>query len=254
MSLLNDTIGAIASFAHSLPPIPPGIARLQQTPLKPFANSHWDGPESSQLKRLTHARNKRERTTKLYESTYHYLPHLLQPRAAVDVRRVGPYCSVSRHRRIRIQEVSTMIKADLTVAVVGATGAAGEEMIQVLSERRFPVKQLVPLASKRTAGTTIEWRGDDVVVQELNDESFEGVDVALFSAGAEVSLQYGPIAAAAGAVVIDNSRAFRMDPEVPLVVPEVNPDALNEKAMIIANPNCSTIQKVAALQPYGRRP
>ena len=142
-----------------------------------------------------------------------------------------------------------MNKADLTVAVIGATGAVGEEMIQVLSERRFPVKQLVPPASKRTAGTTIEWRGDDVVVQELNDESFEGVDVALFSAGAEVSLQYGPIAAAAGAVVIDNSRAFRMDPEVPLVVPEVNPDALNEKAMIIANPNCSTIQKVAALQP-----
>lgn len=139
----------------------------------------------------------------------------------------------------------------LTVAVVGATGLVGEEMMRVLAEREFPVKTLVPLASERSAGKTVQFGGKTIDVQTLGPDSFKGVDVALFSAGGSVSQEYGPIAAAAGAVVIDNSSVFRMEADIPLVVPEVNPQALNvlPKRRIIANPNCSTIQMVVVLKP-----
>src|SRR5579883_1572315 len=131
------------------------------------------------------------------------------------------------------------------VAVVGATGAVGREMLRVLEQRRFPVKRLVALASARSAGQRLEYGGGEVVVETLGPRSFEGVEVALFSAGASVSREFAPIAAAAGAVVIDNSSAWRMDPQVPLVVPEVNPTAVASRPRgIIANPNCSTIQMV----------
>ena len=139
---------------------------------------------------------------------------------------------------------------ELTVAVAGATGAVGREMLKTLEQRNFPVKKLVALASKKSAGTTLPFKGGEVVVSELGPKSFEGVDVALFSAGASVSKEFAPIAAKSGAIVIDNSSAWRMDPDCPLVVPEVNIEAAkNPKKGIIANPNCSTIQMVVALKP-----
>jgi len=138
---------------------------------------------------------------------------------------------------------------EYTVAVAGATGVVGQEMIKVLEERRFPVKRLLPLASQRSVGKEVEFQGSKVKVELLTKDSFEGVDIALFSAGAGVSKEIAPQAAKSGAVVIDNSSAFRMDPEVPLVVPEVNPqDAFSHRG-IIANPNCSTIQMVVVLKP-----
>ncbi len=140
-------------------------------------------------------------------------------------------------------------KTAYTVAVVGATGAVGTEMIQVLEERGFPVGELVPLASARSEGNEVTFRGQDVPVKVLQADSFKGVDLALFSAGAGVSQEFGPIAVKAGAVVIDNSSAWRMDPTVPLVVPEVNALALEKHHGLIANPNCSTIQMVVALKP-----
>jgi len=140
-------------------------------------------------------------------------------------------------------------KAAYTVAVVGATGAVGTEMIQVLEERNFPVGELVPLASARSEGHEVMFRGQSLPVQVLEPNSFQGVDVALFSAGASVSKEFGPIAVKAGAVVIDNSSAWRMDPKVPRVVPEVNAHALSGHQGLIANPNCSTIQMVVALKP-----
>jgi aspartate-semialdehyde dehydrogenase len=135
------------------------------------------------------------------------------------------------------------------VAVVGATGAVGNLMVQVLEERSFPVRNLTLLASARSVGKTMTFKGETIPVQELREDSFKGIDVALFSAGASVSRKFGPIAAQAGCVVIDNSSAFRMDPKIPLVVPEVNPDAAATHPGIIANPNCSTIQMVVALKP-----
>lgn len=140
-------------------------------------------------------------------------------------------------------------KAAYRVAVVGATGAVGAEMIQVLEERKFPVSDLVPLASSRSAGGTVTFHDAEVTVRELTRDSFEGVDLALFSAGSDVSRDYAPVAVKAGTVVIDNSAAWRMDKEVPLVVPEVNPHDLQSHKGIIANPNCSTIQMVVALKP-----
>ena len=135
------------------------------------------------------------------------------------------------------------------VAVVGATGAVGQEMRSILSQRGFPVSELLPLASKRSAGIELEFGDKCLECRELTEDSFEGVDIALFSAGAEISRTYAPIARDAGCVVIDNSSAWRMDPEVPLVVPEVNPgDAAGHRGLI-ANPNCSTIQMVVALKP-----
>jgi aspartate-semialdehyde dehydrogenase len=138
----------------------------------------------------------------------------------------------------------------MVVAVVGATGAVGREMLRTLERREFPADRVVALASARSAGQKLPFRGGELVVEELTPKSFEGVKIALFSAGASVSREYGPIAAAAGAVVIDNSSAWRMDDEVPLVVPEVNPQAvMHRRKGIVANPNCSTIQLVVALKP-----
>ncbi|MCA9539472.1 MAG: aspartate-semialdehyde dehydrogenase, partial [Myxococcales bacterium] len=146
-----------------------------------------------------------------------------------------------------------LVHRGLVVAIAGATGAVGEEMLAVLAESTLPVERVVPLASARSAGRTIEWRGEEVPVEVLGDDSFTGVDLALFSAGASISEQYAPKAVSAGAIVVDNSRAFRMHPEVPLVVPEVNAPALAEHHGIIANPNCSTIQMVVALAPLHAR-
>ncbi|MBW1873069.1 MAG: aspartate-semialdehyde dehydrogenase, partial [Deltaproteobacteria bacterium] len=137
------------------------------------------------------------------------------------------------------------------IAVCGATGAVGREMVKVLAERDFPVANLTLLASERSAGERMTFGGREFSVEVLNNRSFAGVDLALFSAGGAVSKTYAPIAAEAGCVVIDNTSAFRMDPEIPLVVPEVNPQALDDfsKKSIIANPNCSTIQLVVVLKP-----
>jgi len=140
-------------------------------------------------------------------------------------------------------------KSGYVVAIVGATGAVGTEMIEVLEEREFPVSRLVPLASARSAGGTVTFQGNEVPIEVLTKDSFAGVDIALFSAGAELSREFAPIAVKAGAVVIDNSAAWRMTLEVPLVVPEVNPHDIPLHKGIIANPNCSTIQMVVALKP-----
>ncbi len=142
-----------------------------------------------------------------------------------------------------------MGQKEFKVAVVGATGAVGNLMVQVLEEKSFPVGELTLLASSRSVGKTLSFRGKQVPVQELTEESFKGIQVALFSAGASVSRKFAPLAAQAGAVAIDNSSAWRMDPKVPLVVPEVNPHAALAHNGIIANPNCSTIQMVVALKP-----
>lgn len=136
------------------------------------------------------------------------------------------------------------------VAIVGATGAVGVEMLLCLEQRNFPLSKLKLLASARSAGKTMKFRGEDVVVEELTHDSFGDVDIALFSAGGDISREFGPSAAAAGAVVIDNSSAFRMDDDVPLVVPEINPEAAkNRPRNIIANPNCTTIISLMALAP-----
>lgn len=143
------------------------------------------------------------------------------------------------------------MKSEYHVAVAGATGAVGNEMLQILEEQEFPVASLKLLASSRSAGKTLDFRGESLHVEELRDDSFDGVDIALFSAGAAASRQFAPAAAESGCVVIDNSSGWRMDPEVPLVVPEVNPHAVADyrRKGIIANPNCSTIQMVVVLKP-----
>lgn len=138
---------------------------------------------------------------------------------------------------------------ELTVAIVGATGAVGTKMKEQLIKRNFPIKHIKFLASARSAGKEIGFNGNTYMIEEATPEAFEGVDVALFSAGGSVSAKLAPEAAKRGAVVIDNTSHFRMHPEVPLVVPEVNREDLKEHNGIIANPNCSTIQMVAALQP-----
>jgi aspartate-semialdehyde dehydrogenase len=135
------------------------------------------------------------------------------------------------------------------VAVVGATGAVGSTMLRVLEERGFPVTELRPLASTRSAGSTVDFLGKPFTVQELSEGSFEGIDIALFSAGGPRSREFAPAAVEAGAVVIDNSSAYRMAPEVPLVVPEVNEQAIREHQGIIANPNCVAAPLVVALKP-----
>jgi aspartate-semialdehyde dehydrogenase len=135
------------------------------------------------------------------------------------------------------------------VAVVGATGAVGQEMLQVLQKRRFPVRELTLLASARSKGKHLQFGEDAVEVRELKADSFKGVEVALFSAGGSRSREFAPHAVKAGAVVVDNSSAFRMDPDVPLVVPEINPEAVRGHKGIIANPNCTTIAVVVPLNP-----
>ena len=136
------------------------------------------------------------------------------------------------------------------VAVVGATGMVGQKMLQVLEEMKFPVNNLYPMASARSKGKTVKFGDKEYVVEELCDEAFDkDIDIALFSAGGSTSERFAPAAAKRGVIVIDNSSAWRMDPEVPLVVPEVNPEDLKRHKNIIANPNCSTIQAMVALKP-----
>lgn len=127
------------------------------------------------------------------------------------------------------------------VAIVGVTGAVGQEMLRILEERKFPVASLKPLASTRSAGKRVSFRGQELQVEELTKESFNGIDIAFFSAGGAISREYAAAAVEAGAMVVDNTSAFRMKPGVPLVVPEVNPQALRKHPGLIANPNCSTI-------------
>lgn len=144
-----------------------------------------------------------------------------------------------------------MAQKTYVVAVAGATGAVGLEMIKTLEQRKFPVGSIKLLASERSEGKELKFEGKAAKVERLTKDSFKGIQIALFSAGASRSLEFAPAAAAAGAVVVDNSSAFRMDPEIPLVVPEVNAHAIAQykKRGIIANPNCSTIQMVVALKP-----
>jgi len=137
----------------------------------------------------------------------------------------------------------------MRVAVVGATGAVGSTMLGILRERSFPADEIVPFASERSAGRTIDWGEQSLTVAPLSDETIQGFDIALFSAGSGVSEEWGPRFAAAGAVVVDNSSYWRMKDDVPLVVSEVNPEALASHKGIVANPNCSTMQMVVALKP-----
>jgi aspartate-semialdehyde dehydrogenase len=138
------------------------------------------------------------------------------------------------------------------VAIVGATGAVGAEFIGCLTKRNFPVGKLKALASARSAGRTLTFRGRDVVVEELTDDSFAGVDIALFSAGGSIARRFAPLAVKAGAIVVDNSSAFRMEEDVPLVIPEVNAGRIKEHKGIIANPNCSAITALVPLWPIHR--
>lgn len=137
----------------------------------------------------------------------------------------------------------------LTVAVCGATGAVGREMLNTLHQRAFPATEVLAFASSRSAGSKVEFGDQELTVRELKEDSFEGVDIAIFSAGGATSLKFAPYAAKAGCVVVDNSAAWRMDERCPLVVPEVNPEDLSWHKGIIANPNCSTIQMLVALKP-----
>ena len=146
-----------------------------------------------------------------------------------------------------------MSEKSFEVAVVGATGAVGREMLEILAERNFPVGRLRAMASPRSAGKRLPFNGGEVEVEDLTTADLAGVDFALFSAGSSVSKEYAARFVEAGAVVIDNTSAFRMDEDVPLVVPEVNPEALSEHQGVIANPNCSTIQMVVALKPLADR-
>ena len=134
-----------------------------------------------------------------------------------------------------------------TVAVLGATGAVGQEMIKILQERNFPVGKLKPLASARSAGKTLKFRGEDVTIEEARDEAFEGVDIVLGAAENDIAKRFAPAIVKAGAVFVDNSSAFRLDPKVPLIVPEINPEDVKNHHGIISNPNCSTIITVTAV-------
>ena len=134
-----------------------------------------------------------------------------------------------------------------TVAVLGATGAVGQEMIKILQERNFPVGKLKPLASARSAGKTLKFRGEDVTIEEARDEAFEGVDIVLGAAENDIAKRFAPAIVKAGAMFVDNSSAFRLDPKVPLIVPEINPEDVKDHHGIISNPNCSTIITVTAV-------
>ena len=144
------------------------------------------------------------------------------------------------------------MSSPLHVAIVGATGAVGIELMHVLTRRGFPVSRLTLLASARSAGRTLDFQGEQVPVQELREDSFTGVDVALFSAGASISRRVAPLAVQAGAVVVDNSSAFRMDESVPLVIPEINGEDAKRSRGIIANPNCTTAITLMGLWPLHR--
>jgi aspartate-semialdehyde dehydrogenase len=144
------------------------------------------------------------------------------------------------------------VKKDLVVAIVGVTGAVGAEFIATMDKRAFPVGKLRALASARSAGKTIDFRGQRIAVEVLTDDSFEGVDIALFSAGSGIARKFAPFAVKAGAVVVDNSSAFRMDPDVPLIIPEINSKRISDHRGIIANPNCSAITALVPLWPVHR--
>src|SRR5882672_8240294 len=146
-----------------------------------------------------------------------------------------------------------MSKKKYSVAIVGATGAVGAEFLRCLEKRRFPISDIRLLASARSKGKKIAYNGKKVTVQELTENSFQGVDIAFFSAGGSISKKFAPLAAREGAVVVDNSSAFRMDPGVPLVIPEINPEAINGHKGIIANPNCSTIIAITPLWPIHKK-
>ncbi|WMT70898.1 aspartate-semialdehyde dehydrogenase [Bradyrhizobium sp. Ash2021] len=148
--------------------------------------------------------------------------------------------------------METKVKNDPVVAIAGVTGAVGAEFIATMDRRAFPVRKLKALASARSAGKTIDFRGEKVVIEELTERSFDGVDIALFSAGGGISRKFAPIAVKAGAVVIDNSSAFRMDPNVPLVIPEINAGRIREHKGIIAVPNCAAITALVPLWPIHR--
>jgi aspartate-semialdehyde dehydrogenase len=148
--------------------------------------------------------------------------------------------------------METKMKNDPVVAIAGVTGAVGAEFIATMDKRAFRVGKLKALASARSAGKTIDFRGERITIEELDEASFEGVDIALFSAGAGIARTFAPIAAKAGAVVIDNSSAFRMDPNVPLVIPEINADRIGDHKGIIAVPNCSAITALVPLWPIHR--
>ena len=139
-----------------------------------------------------------------------------------------------------------------TVAVLGATGAVGQEMMKILEERNFPVGKLVPLASARSAGKTLKFKGEDVTIQEACDTAFEGVDIVLGAAENDVAEKFAPAIVKAGAVFVDNSSAFRLDPNVPLIVPEVNPEDVKNHKGIISNPNCSTIITITAVNALNK--
>jgi len=145
-----------------------------------------------------------------------------------------------------------MIKT-YSIAIVGATGLVGRKMLQVLDEHNFPINEIKLFASKKSAGTKIIFKNQELIVEELNPKSFKNIDIALFSAGSDISKEYAPIAVESKCIVIDNSSAWRMDKNVPLVVPEVNSKALYNHNYIIANPNCSTIQLVVALNPLHQK-
>src|SRR5256714_15043794 len=144
-------------------------------------------------------------------------------------------------------------KKSYHVAIVGATGAVGEELLRVLERRAFPVGRLLPLCSERSAGAGVSFRGETINARQLSPESFAGVDLAFFSAGGNISREYAPIAQKAGAIVIDNSSVFRMEPEVPLVIPEINGADVREHRGLIANPNCTTAVALMAAYPLHRR-
>ena len=145
--------------------------------------------------------------------------------------------------------VQNFMSKSFNVAVAGATGAVGVEMLKTLEKRNFPVKNLRLLASARSAGKTMKFRGEDIVIEELTENSFKGMDIALFSAGGDISRQFRKSVVDSGAVMIDNSSAFRLEADVPLVVPEVNPEDIAKHNGVIANPNCSTIIMLVAVAP-----
>src|ERR1700737_847844 len=145
------------------------------------------------------------------------------------------------------------VKSNPVVAIVGVTGSVGAEFITTMDKRKFPVGKLKALASARSAGQTLDFRGEKIFVEELTESSFEGVDIALFSAGGGIARKFAPVAVKAGAVVIDNSSAFPMDPGVPLVIPEINARRIENHQGIIANPNCSAITALVPLWPIHTR-
>jgi aspartate-semialdehyde dehydrogenase len=145
------------------------------------------------------------------------------------------------------------VKSNPVVAIAGVTGAVGAEFIATMDKRRFPVGKLKPLASPRSAGKALEFRGQKIAIEELSEDSFEGVDIALFSAGGSIARKFAPAAVKAGAVVIDNSSAFRMDSDVPLVIPEINARRIKQHQGIIANPNCSAITALVPLWPIHKK-